>query len=41
MTKLLQGFKELTVFPTADHSLLVTVDKERWQRSVEKFLKGV
>lgn len=35
----LHGFKELSIFPNADHSLLVTVDKERWQRSVEQFLK--
>jgi len=35
----LRGFKELTIFPNADHSLLVTVDKERWQRNVEQFLK--
>ncbi|WP_231663964.1 alpha/beta hydrolase [Pseudanabaena sp. 'Roaring Creek'] len=37
----LQGSKKLTIFPNADHSLLVTVDKELWQRSVEQFLKRV
>lgn len=37
----LQGFKELTIFPNTGHSLLVTVNKERWQRSVDKFLKGI
>jgi alpha-beta hydrolase superfamily lysophospholipase len=37
----LQGSKELTIFPNTGHSLLVTVDKEHWQRSVDQFLKGV
>lgn len=39
--KNLQGSKELTIFPNTGHSLLVTVDKEHWQRSVDQFLKGV
>lgn len=37
----LQGSKELTIFPNTGHSLLVTVDEENWQRSVDQFLKGV
>ncbi len=37
----LNGSKELTIFPNTGHSLLVTVDKEHWQRSVAQFLKGV
>jgi alpha-beta hydrolase superfamily lysophospholipase len=37
----LNGSKELTIFPNTGHSLLVTVDKEHWQRSVDQFLKGV
>lgn len=37
----LQGSKELIIFPNTGHNLLVTVDKERWQRSIDRFLKGV
>ncbi len=36
----LRGSKQLVIFPNAGHDLLVTVDKELWKRSVEKFLKG-
>lgn len=39
--KNLQGSKELTIFSNTGHSLLVTVDQEQWQRSVDLFLKGV
>lgn len=37
----LRGSKQLVIFPDAGHDLLVTVDKQRWKRSVEKFLKGI
>jgi alpha-beta hydrolase superfamily lysophospholipase len=37
----LRGSKQLVIFPTAGHDLLVTVDKEHWQQSVEQFIKGV
>jgi uncharacterized protein len=37
----LQGFKQLVVFPTARHQLLVTVDQSRWQQSVGHFLEKV
>ncbi len=35
----LQSQKQLVTFPAAGHQLLVTVDKELWQNSVENFLK--
>ena len=34
----LQGAKQLVVFPTAGHELLVTVDQEHWQQSIVSFL---
>lgn len=37
----LHGSKQLVIFPNADHNLLVTVDKERWQRSVDQFVRGI
>ncbi|MBV6624432.1 MAG: alpha/beta hydrolase [Rivularia sp. (in: Bacteria)] len=37
----LQGSKELVIFPDAGHNLLVTVDKQLWKQSVEKFLGGI
>ena len=37
----LHGFKKLTIFPSAGHDLLVTVDKNLWKQSVEKFLKEI
>ncbi len=37
----LQGSKQLVIFPNAGHDLLVTVDKQLWKRSVEKFIKGI
>ncbi|MEM8779958.1 MAG: alpha/beta fold hydrolase [Cyanobacteria bacterium P01_G01_bin.49] len=37
----LQGFKELVIFPNTGHSLLVTVDKDYWKRSVDQFLKAI
>lgn len=37
----LQGSKQLVIFPDAGHDLLVTVDKQLWKRSIEKFLKGI
>jgi uncharacterized protein len=36
----LQGPKQLVLFPTG-HSLLVTVDKLRWQQAIEQFLQHV
>ncbi|MEM7725034.1 MAG: alpha/beta hydrolase [Cyanobacteria bacterium P01_A01_bin.45] len=39
--KNLQDFKKLVIFPDVGHNLLVTVDKKRWKKSVEKFLKRV
>ncbi|MCU0544231.1 MAG: alpha/beta hydrolase [Oscillatoriaceae cyanobacterium Prado104] len=39
--KNLQGSKQLTIFPNTGHSLLVTVDEEYWQQSVDQFLTGV
>jgi len=35
----LQGAKQLVVFPSAGHELLVTVDKQHWRQSVEEFLQ--
>lgn len=37
----LHGPKQLIIFPNAGHSLLVTHDKDYWQRSVDRFLQGV
>jgi uncharacterized protein len=37
----LRGSKQLTIFPNTGHSLLVTVDKEHWRRSVEQFLEEI
>lgn len=37
----LRGSKQLVIFPTAGHDLLVTVDKKHWQHSVEQFFKGI
>lgn len=34
----LRSPKQLVIFPNARHHLLVTVDRERWSRSVEQFL---
>jgi uncharacterized protein len=34
----LPGTKQLAIFPSAGHQLLVTVDKGLWQRSVEQIL---
>ncbi|NEP12663.1 MAG: alpha/beta fold hydrolase [Symploca sp. SIO2C1] len=34
----LQGKKQLVLFPTAGHDLLVTVEPKYWQQSIEKFL---
>ncbi|WP_439346254.1 alpha/beta hydrolase [Vacuolonema iberomarrocanum] len=35
-----RGFKQLTIFPNAGHNLLVTVDQDYWQQSVNQFLEG-
>ena len=35
------GFKQLVVFPNTGHSLLVTVDKDLWMRSVDDFLEAI
>jgi uncharacterized protein len=37
----LHGSKQLAIFPNTGHSLLATVDKEYWKRSVDQFLKGI
>ncbi len=37
----LKGPKQLIVFPTAGHHVLVTKDKERWYRHTETFLNGL
>jgi uncharacterized protein len=37
----LRGSKQLNIFPTAGHDLLVTIDRERWKQSVAKFLQEV
>jgi esterase/lipase len=37
----LKGSKQLVVFPEAGHQLLVTVDKERWQQNVDRFLSSL
>lgn len=34
------GFKQLVIFPNIGHSLLATVDKDFWTRSVDEFLKA-
>jgi uncharacterized protein len=34
----LRGAKELLLFPNTGHTLLVTVDKARWQSGVDRFL---
>jgi uncharacterized protein len=33
--------KQLSIFPTARHDLLVTVDRERWKQDMKRFLKEV
>jgi hypothetical protein len=38
LVKNLHGPRELVIFPTAGHQLLVTVDKSLWRQSVESFL---
>jgi uncharacterized protein len=37
----LRGSKQLSIFPTAGHDLLVTVDRDRWKQSIDQFLKEV
>ncbi|MFK8184580.1 MAG: alpha/beta hydrolase [Phormidesmis sp.] len=37
----LQGEKQLTTFPTAEHNLLISVDKEMWETSVRTWLKEI
>ncbi|MBI4783758.1 MAG: alpha/beta fold hydrolase [Oscillatoriophycideae cyanobacterium NC_groundwater_1537_Pr4_S-0.65um_50_18] len=37
----LQGSKQLVIFPNTGHTLLVTVDQERWKQRVERFLRGI
>ena len=37
----LAGSKKLVVFPTAGHDLLVTIDPEYWQKSIEDFLSKI
>ena len=33
--------KQLTIFPNAGHQLLVTVDRDLWSRSIDRFLRVV
>jgi uncharacterized protein len=37
----LQGSKQQVSFPNTGHSLLVTIDKNRWTQSVDQFLHGI
>jgi len=37
----LQGYKQLTTFPTAGHELLLSIDREKWVVAVEQFLDAV
>jgi len=37
----LGGSKQLVLFPNTGHTLLVTVDPERWQQRVDHFLQGI
>jgi uncharacterized protein len=37
----LGGKKELLLFPNTGHTLLVTIDKARWQSGVDRFLRGM
>ncbi|MBW4657705.1 MAG: alpha/beta fold hydrolase [Drouetiella hepatica Uher 2000/2452] len=37
----LPSFKQLVIFPNTGHSLLVTIDKELWQRSIDQFLRAI
>lgn len=37
----LRSSKKLIIFPDTGHSLLVTVDQERWRQSVDQFLKEI
>lgn len=37
----LQEPKQLVLFPKAGHQLLVTVDRQFWRQSVERFLEGI
>lgn len=37
----LPNSKQLVIFPNTGHSLLVTVDKEYWKRSVDQFLNSL
>jgi uncharacterized protein len=37
----LRGSKQLSIFPTAGHDLLVTIDRERWKQSIDRFLREV
>lgn len=37
----LQGSRQLVIFPESGHNLLVTVERERWQQSVDQFLKQI
>lgn len=37
----LRGSKQLVIFPTAGHQLLVSVDRHYWQKSVNEFLKNI
>jgi uncharacterized protein len=37
----LPAYKQLSIFPSTGHNLLVTVDKERWKKDMRKFLREV
>lgn len=37
----LQGPKKLVIFPNSGHHLLVTANKDLWQKSIDQFLAGI
>ncbi len=37
----LAGFKELVIFPTAGHDVLLSIDESLWTRSVESFIDKI
>ncbi len=41
LTQNIPSDKQLVIFPTAGHELLVTIDSKLWQQSVDNFLKGL
>jgi uncharacterized protein len=41
MVQNLQGPKQLVIFPNSGHDLLVTTNKDLWQKSIGQFLEGI